>query len=47
MNGSEVLWGVLGVLVYEGVDSKRAKRAVDDMRGVLDEIGARTGIDFS
>ncbi|MEM0118125.1 MAG: hypothetical protein QXV32_06735 [Conexivisphaerales archaeon] len=41
------LWGAYGALGYEGVDGERAKKAVEAMERVLDEIGARAGIDFS
>lgn len=41
------LWGAYGALGYQGLDGERAKRAVRAMERVLDEIGARTGIDFS
>jgi hypothetical protein len=41
------LWGAYGGLGYEGVDGERARRAIEAMERVLNEIEARTGIKFS
>jgi len=40
------LWGAYGALGYEGIDGDRAKKAVDAMERVLDEIGRKARIRF-
>jgi len=40
------LWGAYGTLGYEGIDGGRAKKVVDAMERVLDEIGRETHIKF-
>jgi hypothetical protein len=40
------LWGAYGALGYEGVDGERAKKAVDAMERVLDEIGREAHVSF-
>ena len=38
------LWGAYGALGYEGIDGERAKKVVDAMERVLDEIERETHI---
>jgi hypothetical protein len=40
------LWGAYGVLGYEGIDGERARKAVEAMERVLDELGKRTHVRF-
>ena len=40
------LWGAYGALGYEGIDGERAKKVVDAMERVLDEIERETHIRF-
>lgn len=40
------LWGAYGALGYEGIDGERAKKVIDAMERVLDEIERETGIRF-
>jgi len=40
------LWGAYGTLGYEGINGERAKRAIDAMERVLNEIERKTQIRF-
>ena len=40
------LWGAYGALGYEGIDGERAKKVVDAMERVLDEIERETHARF-
>lgn len=40
------LWGAYGALGYEGIDGERAKKVVDAMERILDEIERETHIRF-
>jgi hypothetical protein len=40
------LWGAYGALGYEGINGERAKKVVDAMERVLDEIERKTCIRF-
>jgi len=40
------LWGAYGALGYEGIDGDRAKKVVEAMERVLDEIGRKARIRF-
>jgi len=40
------LWGAYGALGYEGINGERAKKVVDAMERVLDEIERKTRIRF-
>jgi len=40
------LWGAYGALGYEGIDGERARKVVDAMERVLDEIERGAGIRF-
>ncbi|MGQ9543435.1 MAG: hypothetical protein ACUVTM_05035 [Candidatus Bathyarchaeia archaeon] len=42
----DALWGAYGTLGYEGADGERAKRALDSMEKILNEISKRTGLRF-
>jgi len=43
---TDELWGAYGALGYEGIDGERAKKVIDAMERVLDEIERETGIRF-
>jgi hypothetical protein len=40
------LWGAYGALGYEGIDGDRARKAVEAMERVLDELGKGTLVRF-
>lgn len=40
------LWGAYGALGYEGIDGERARKAVEAMERVLDELGKGTPVRF-
>ena len=40
------LWGAYGALGYEGIDGERARKAVEAMERVLDELGKGTHVRF-
>lgn len=40
----DVLWGTYGILGYEGADGDRARKAVEAMERIMDEISNRIGI---
>ena len=40
------LWGAYGALGYEGINGERAKKAIDAMERVLDEVERETRIRF-
>lgn len=40
------LWGAYGALGYEGIDGERARKAVEAMERVLDELGKRAHVRF-
>lgn len=41
------LWGAYGALGYEGIDGERARKVVEAMERVLDELERRTRIRFA
>lgn len=42
----DVLWGAYGMLGYEGVDGERAKKVLEAMEVILNELEEKTGIRF-
>ncbi len=42
----DVLWGAYGMLGYEGVNGERAKKVLEAMEVILNELEEKTGIRF-
>ena len=42
----DMLWGAYGSLGYEGVDGERAKKVLEAMERILDELERKTGLRF-
>jgi hypothetical protein len=42
----DMLWGAYGTLGYEGVDGERAKKVLEAMEMILNELERKTGIRF-
>lgn len=40
------LWGAYGALGYEGIDGERARKAIEAMERVLNELGKRANVRF-
>ena len=42
----DMLWGAYGMLGYEGINGERARKVLDAMEVILNEIEKKTGVRF-